>query len=52
MPVNNNTNCHAMDNVVSDEDVVEVCSEKSIGDGDREGDRGGDGDGDASATCH
>jgi hypothetical protein len=43
--VNRNDNCHAMDNVVLDEDVVEVRSKKSIGngDGDGEGDIGVDG---------
>lgn len=48
--VNSNTNCNAMDNGASDEDAAEVCSEKSVGDG--EGDRGEDRDGDASGACH
>lgn len=48
--VNSNTNFNAMDNGASDEDAAEVCSEKSVGDG--EGDRGRDGDGDASGACH
>lgn len=39
--VNSNTNCNAMDNGVSDEDAAEVCSEKSVGDGDGQGDRDG-----------
>lgn len=50
--VNSNTNCNAMDNGASDEDAAEVCSEKSVGDGNGEGDRGGDEDREAPGACH